>query len=259
MELTQAQTVQLCEWWSSKLDLGITQLVNSRFLQGPASVPVQAPVPPPSTSVGAPVGPIRFGMEGQVEQFNALGAAIGLNLVNAMGSIVNPLLEEQHKKFTIEREAQEKMERERREADRVERAAERVAQEKMERERREVERIERVAKREAQEQMEREKREAERIERVAKREAQEQIEREKREAERVERAAKREAQEQMEREKREAERAKDERDRAERIAKEEREKAERDADRAERERATERFHAIVLDLVTGTSARRTGL
>ena len=126
-------------------------------------------------------------------------------------------------RIAAEKAEQERLEAERREAERI--AAEKAEQERLEAERREAERI--AAEKAEQERLEAERREAERL--AAEKAEQERLEAERREAERI--AAEKAEQERLEAERREAERLE-----AERIAAEKAEQERLEAERLEAER-----------------------
>ena len=131
-------------------------------------------------------------------------------------------------RIAAEKAEQERLEAERREAERI--AAEKAEQERLEAERREAERI--AAEKAEQERLEAERREAERI--AAEKAEQERLEAERREAERI--AAEKAEQERLEAERREAERLAAEKAEQERLEAERREAERIAAEKAEQER-----------------------
>ena len=131
-------------------------------------------------------------------------------------------------RIAAEKAEQERLEAERREAERI--AAEKAEQERLEAERREAERI--AAEKAEQERLEAERREAERI--AAEKAEQERLEAERREAERI--AAEKAEQERLEAERREAERIAAEKAEQERLEAERREAERIAAEKAEQER-----------------------
>ena len=134
----------------------------------------------------------------------------------------------QQAKLAAQKAEQERLETERREAERI--AAEKAEQERLEAERREAERI--AVEKAEQERLEAERREAERI--AAEKAEQERLEAERREAERI--ATEKAEQERLEAERREAERIATEKAEQERLEAERREAERIAAEKAEQER-----------------------